>query len=48
MAQKSPLGDHVEVSMREFDYVNSARKFVEKNPTEIGKFLSVIFLGYLL
>ena len=48
MAQKSPLGDHVEVCMREFDYVNSARKFGEKNPTEIGKFLLVIFLGYLL
>ena len=29
-------------------YVNSVTKFGEKNPTKNGKFLSVIFIGYLL
>ena len=28
--------------------MNNATKFEEKNPTENGKFLSVIFLGYLV
>ena len=49
MAPESLLGNHIEV-VREFDlrYINSATKFGEKNPTENGKFSSLIFLGYLL
>ena len=51
IVQKSPLGNHIEVIReREFDLrsINSMKKFGEKNPTENGKFLLVIFLGYLL
>ena len=41
MTQESPLGNHIE-------YINSATKFGEKNLTENGKFLLVIFVDYLL
>ena len=50
MAQKSPLRNHIEV-VRESSvlrYIKTATKFGYKNPTENGKFLSVIFSGYLL
>ena len=50
MAQERPLVNHIEVCSKEFDlrYINSGTKFGEKNPPENGKFLSVIFLCYLL
>ena len=47
---EEPFGKSHRSCRKEFDlrYINSTTKFGEKNPTENGKFLSVIFLGYLL
>ena len=47
---EEPFGKSYRSCKREFylRYINSATKFGEKNPTEKSKFLSVIFLGYLL
>ena len=48
--KEEPFGKPHRSFKRDFDlrYIKSAKKFGEKNPTENGKVLSVIFLGNLL
>ena len=50
MTKKSSLENEIKVVWESLvlRYVNSATKFAEKNPTENGKFLSIIFIGCLL
>ena len=47
MAQKSPLGNHIEFVGESFDLrcISNVRKFGEKNPTENGKFSIVTVPG---
>ena len=47
---EEPFGKSHRSCKGEFDlrYINCATKFGEKNPTENGNILSLIFLGYLL